>query len=78
MEQNTKLTFENAISRLEEIVSLLSDGNAPLDNSLTLFEEGVGLVKFCSSKLDEADKKVKILTKGEDGRPALADFTPEN
>ncbi len=75
MEQKNELTFEEALSRIEEIVELLDSGEASLDGSLALFEEGVGLVKMCSSKLDDVEQKVKILTKGEDGRPALADFT---
>lgn len=75
MEQKNELTFEEALSRIEEIVELLDSGEASLDGSLALFEEGVGLVKMCSSKLDDVEQKVKILTKGENGRPALADFT---
>lgn len=74
MEDNKELTFEAALSRLEEIVHALDGGEAPLDESLSLFEEGVKLVKLCSGKLDAAEQKVKILTKGEDGKPALADF----
>ncbi len=61
------MTFESAMARLEEIVRMLESGNAPLDTSLTLFEEGVALVKFCNSKLDTAEQKVKILTDTGDG-----------
>ena len=61
------LTFEAAMARLEEIVRMLESGNAPLDTSLTLFEEGVALVKLCNSKLDTAEQKVKILTDAGDG-----------
>ena len=43
--ETEKLTFEAAIARLEEIVRALESGSAPLDESLALFEEGVGLVK---------------------------------
>ena len=45
----------------------MEGGNAPLDTSLALFEEGVSLVKFCNQKLDAAEQKVKILQRGEDG-----------
>ena len=55
------------MTRLEEIVRALEGGNAPLDTSLALFEEGVSLVKFCNQKLDAAEQKVKILQRGEDG-----------
>lgn len=61
-EKTQNMTFEAAMSRLEEIVRTLESGNAPLDASLSLFEEGVALVKFCNSKLDTAEQKVKILT----------------
>ncbi len=66
-EKNETMTFEAAMARLEEIVRMLEGGNAPLDTSLTLFEEGVALVKLCNSKLDTAEQKVKILTDAGDG-----------
>jgi exodeoxyribonuclease VII small subunit len=53
--------FEQALKRLEEIVSRMESGDLELDKSLALFEEGVTLVRFCSGKLDEAKKKVEIL-----------------
>ena len=72
--ENQKKTFEAALSRLEEIVRSMENGNAMLDESLTLFEEGVGLVKFCTKALDEAEQKVKILQKGDDGTVTETDF----
>ena len=69
-----KMTFEQALSRLEEIVKLMESGSAPLDKSLSLFEEGVGLVKFCTTELDTAEQKVKILQKGNDGNMTEVDF----
>jgi exodeoxyribonuclease VII small subunit len=64
-----KITFETALARLQTIVSGLESGNVPLDESLSMFEEGVKLVKFCNEKLDHAEQKVKILLKdGEDYR----------
>jgi len=62
-----KRTFESAMKRLEEIATLLEDGEQSLEKSLKLFEEGIELAKFCSQKLDEADKKLKLLVKKEDG-----------
>ena len=56
------MTFEEAMERLEKIVADLEKGDAPLDSSLALFEEGVALTKLCSEKLDTATQKVKILT----------------
>ncbi len=60
-------TFEAAIARLEEIVRAMESGNAMLDESLSLFEEGVKLVKYCTEKLDGAEQRVKLLQKNEDG-----------
>lgn len=58
------MSFEEAMQRLEKIVSDLEKGDAPLDSSLELFEEGVKLTKLCSEKLNAATQKVKILTDG--------------
>ena len=69
-----KMTFEKALARLEEIVRSMESGSAPLDASLSLFEEGVGLVKFCTGELDKAEQKVKILQKGANGEIAETDF----
>ena len=69
-----KVTFEEALARLEEIVRAMESGSAKLDESLALFEEGVGLVKFCTGELDSAEQKVKILQAGDDGKLAEKDF----
>ncbi len=69
-----KMTFELALARLEEIVSAMESGDAMLDESLALFEEGIGLVKFCTKALDDAEQKVKILQKGNDGELQETDF----
>ncbi|MBR6558120.1 MAG: exodeoxyribonuclease VII small subunit [Clostridia bacterium] len=57
------MTFEAAIARLEEIVLMLEGGSAPLDESLSVFEEGVELVKLCNGKLDAVQQKITLLTK---------------
>ena len=61
------LTFEEALKRLEIIVTALEDGEMPLDRSLQAFEEGIGLVKICEAKLKDAEQKVSILVKQENG-----------
>ncbi len=58
-----QMKFEEAMQRLEEIVSEMEGSEADLEKSLALFEEGVKLVRFCSGKLEEAKKKVEILVK---------------
>ena len=74
-EQN--ITFEEALARLDEIVRGLEEQKTPLDSSLALFEEGVGLVKICTQLLDNAEQKVKILTRDENGQVTEAPFVGE-
>jgi len=62
-----KKKFEEALDELEKIVQRLEDANLPLDEALGLFEEGIKLSRFCSAKLEEAEKKVEILLKDEQG-----------
>ena len=56
------LTFEQAMQRLEEIVSLLEDGKAPLNESMALFEEGTKLSAYLSLLLDTAEQKGTMMT----------------
>lgn len=70
-----EISFEQAMAKLEEIVTALENGKAPLDRSLALFEEGVSLVKLCSSRLESAEKKVKILMSDKNGEYDERDFT---
>ena len=60
-----KMTFEEAVARLDKIVRDLENGKAPLSDSLALFEEGVSLVRQCSEELDAAEKKIIELTDGD-------------
>jgi exodeoxyribonuclease VII small subunit len=62
-----KERFEDALAKLEKVVSRLEEGDIPLDESLKLFEEGIRLSRFCNLKLDEAEKRVDILLKDKDG-----------
>ena len=68
-----KLVFEQAMKRLEEIVTALEKGDAPLEESLALFQEGTKLIGSCSKALDQAQQQLKILLRREDG-PEVADF----
>lgn len=70
------MTFEAALARLESIVRMLESGNAALDESLSVFEEGIALVKMCNEKLEAAEQKIKILTKAEDGSLTETEFKP--
>lgn len=69
-----KKTFEQSLERLEEIVRLLERGEAPLAESLGLFEEGAGLIRACETYLSEAEQKVVKLRAGADGSPEETDF----
>lgn len=70
-------TFAAALSRLEEIVQELEKGDLLLEQSLKLFEEGVKLARLCSKRLDEAERKVEILLKENDGKISPRPFEGE-
>lgn len=72
------MSFEEALGRLEEIVRHLEKGDLPLNDSLVLYEEGTGLIAFCSKMLDEAEQKVVKLRKGPDRSPIESEFEEEN
>lgn len=59
------VTFEAAMTRLEAVVRALEDGKTSLEESMKLYEEGVALVRLCSGKLEEAERRVNILTGSE-------------
>jgi exodeoxyribonuclease VII small subunit len=63
--------FESALGRLEEIVRTLEEGDLPLETSLRLFEEGVGLTRQCATRLEEAQRRIEVLGRGSDGVPTL-------
>lgn len=69
-----KLSFEQSITRLDEIVKLLEKGDAPLNDSLKLFEEGTVLISNCDAMLNEAEQMVVKLKKGPDGEPIELPF----
>ena len=67
-------SFEQAIQRLEKIVADMESAELPLEDVLKKYEEGTRLVRFCTAKLDEAEKKIELLTKKADGSVALKPF----
>lgn len=67
-------SFEESIARLEVIVKLLESGEATLDDSIKLYSEGVALVGECNKKLDETERKIKLLTVNSDGTTTETDF----
>ena len=69
-----KISFEEALERLNEIVKALEHSDAPLDDSLKLFEEGVALIKRCNNQIDLAETKIKQLVRSSDGTLEEQDF----
>lgn len=75
VEVNENTDFETALSRLDEIVASLENGSARLEDSLRLFEEGVGIIRICNGKLEQAEQKVKILVSNKSGEYDEQNFT---
>ena len=67
--------MSRVVSLFKEIVRSLENGSATLDESLKLYEEGIGLVRTCSAKLDEAEAKIKLLNVTADGVSGESDFS---
>ena len=63
----SEMTFEQAMSELERIVTELERGDVPLEDSISLYEKGAELKKRCEAKLKEAEQKVAAITLDEDG-----------
>ncbi|PHQ99454.1 MAG: exodeoxyribonuclease VII small subunit [Marinosulfonomonas sp.] len=64
-----KMSFEEAMAALEAVVGQLERGDVPLEQSITLYEQGAALKKRCEAKLKEAEEKVAAITLGEGGEP---------
>lgn len=69
------MRFEEAVEQLEKIIQNLEEGNLSLEESLKKFEEGMKLVNFCEQKLEEVEKRIKLLTK-ENGKLKLESWQP--
>ncbi len=67
-------SIELSMQRLEEIVARMERGDVPLEQALSLFEEGTSLVSHCTKLLDEAELKVLKISKGPDGQPVESEF----
>ena len=71
------MTFEASMQRLEQIVRTLERGEAQLDESLKLFQEGTELVRACGKLLDEAEMEIRKVAVAPDGSPVLEGFADE-
>jgi exodeoxyribonuclease VII small subunit len=71
MSTTSPTDFETAMAELDQIVRTLEQGDLPLEQSLTLFERGVRLSRFCHDRLEDAEKRIQVLTE----RGGLKDAT---
>ena len=71
------IKFEDALARLETIVSELEKGDLPLNDSLKIFEEGIKLSKTCLKILDDSERKVEILVQETGGKKRLQALSVE-
>jgi exodeoxyribonuclease VII small subunit len=67
-------TFEASLEALEQIVRQLEDGDLPLDKSLELFEQGIRLSRECQDRLSQAERRIEILLRDNQGRPVATPF----
>ena len=67
--------FESALAELEALVKTLEDGQLTLEKSLELFERGIELSRFCHARLEEAERRIEIVTERGQTRPAPASLT---
>lgn len=74
MSNNNSQNFETSLEELERIVRELERGDLPLEKSLELFEQGVKLSRACQERLNEAERRIEILTRDNQGRPAVRPF----
>ncbi len=74
------LAFDTALEQLEELAGQLEDGDIPLEESLRVYEQAVGLFRHCRARLSSVEQKLEILTRDLDDEPvtAPADPTPDN
>lgn len=75
-EKAAKLSFENALTKLETIVDTMEQGEVPLAELLAKYEEGTRLLQVCESRLKEAELKIEKLKKSKVGAAAFEPFVP--
>jgi exodeoxyribonuclease VII small subunit len=75
--KSPKQSFEENLRRLEQIVESLERGDVPLDEALSLYEEGIQLSRSCAERLKEAELRIKKLSKDTKGQFELTDLREE-
>jgi len=70
-------SFESSLEALEQIVHQLEEGDLPLEKSLELFEQGIRLSRECQERLGQAERRIEILLRDNQGRPTVSEFAAE-
>jgi len=73
-DQEQTTTFEASLEALEKIVQELEQGDLPLEKSLELFEQGIGLSRQCQERLSQAERRIEVLLRDNQGRPVATAF----
>ncbi len=76
-EEKVDITYEQAALELESVVNMLESGELPLEESIKLFEKGIGLVRICNKRLDDIEKRITLLIEGKEG-VIEKDFQPDD
>ncbi len=75
MTEPTITDFESALAELESLVKTLEDGQLTLEKSLELFERGIELSRYCHTRLEEAERRIEVVTERGETRPAPSSLT---
>lgn len=73
--QEQARSFEASLEALEQIVRQLESGDLPLEKSLELFEQGIRLSRECQERLSQAERRIEVLLRDNQGRPVVTNFT---
>ena len=76
MKEETPRTFETSLEALEQIVRELESGDLPLEKSLELFEQGIKLSRECQDRLGQAERRIEVLMRDNQGRVVVGPFEP--
>ena len=74
MKNEQPKSFEASLEGLEEIVQQLENGDLPLEKSLELFEQGIKLSRQCQERLSQAERRIEVLLRDNQGRPVVSAF----
>ena len=73
-DQEQPKSFESSLEALEHIVRQLEGGDLPLEKSLELFEDGIRLSRQCQERLSQAERRIEVLLRDNQGRPVVSPF----